>query len=501
MSQVYTFHETVRGHLHIMNELPCEDASASYSSEDGKYHIAIVADGHGSKSCFRSNLGSKIATEVAMECLRQFAEQILVSEESEHRFYQDVFSSSRNRQMTIRRLTDTILARWHDRVTENYENDPPSADEMGECVTEYEIAHIYGTTLIAALQMPMCLVLIHQGDGRCDVFFSDGSVDQPIPWDDRCEDTATTSLCDEDAADRFRSFVLDLSEKPVMACYLGCDGVEDAYRDTYEDLGDSHVLMGGVHTFYKYLTYTLAEMGQAEFKSSLEKMFSEFSEKGKFSRSGSGDDVSVAGIVDLDVISQFVVQYKYEVNRYSLEEKLFWKVDELRGKTRKHGILKKRVEEIQAALHDARTTQQSLESRLKQRKMGREELGRKVEQAKTDWEGCLQELQTELEHFEGRSIIYFCVFSQRYLNAIKVECSQKEAVYQKNYRMLLKVDEQIKKDESARIDQIKIVKELEEKLAEAQAAFTEYDAKYQAIDADRIRFEEQIAALQEENGE
>ena len=57
-----------------MNNFPCEDSSVSYSAEDGKYHIAIVADGHGSKKCFRSNEGSKIATEVAMECLQQFAE-------------------------------------------------------------------------------------------------------------------------------------------------------------------------------------------------------------------------------------------------------------------------------------------------------------------------------------------------------------------------------------------------------------------------------------------
>lgn len=119
MDQVFTFHETVRGHLHVMNEFPCEDSSSSFSAENGRYHIAIVADGHGSKSCFRSDYGSKVATEVTLECLQQFAEATLASEELEERFYKDVFSNPRYRHMTLRRLTDTILAEWHDRVFEN----------------------------------------------------------------------------------------------------------------------------------------------------------------------------------------------------------------------------------------------------------------------------------------------------------------------------------------------------------------------------------------------
>lgn len=329
MSQIYTFHETVRGHFHVMYEFPCEDSSAAFSAEDGKFYIAAVADGHGSYSCFRSDYGSKAAAEVAIECLRQFAEEYLASETVEDRFYHDMFSNPRYQNMTIKQLTDTIVAGWHDRVMDNYKNDPPTVEEMGENAAEYEggknPAHIYGTTLMAALWMPKCLILIHQGDGRCDVFYADGSIDQPIPWDPRCEDTTTTSLCDEDAADSFRSCVIDLDKNPVMACYLGSDGVEDAYRDTYEELGGSHVLMGGVHTFYKDLTCQLAKMGQEEFEDYLKTMLPDFSANGRFSRRGSGDDVSVAGIVDLDMIQQFVTKYESDVKCYALEEDLFRK--------------------------------------------------------------------------------------------------------------------------------------------------------------------------------
>lgn len=410
MSQIYTFHETVQGHLHIMNEFPCEDSSASYSAEDGKYYIAAVADGHGSSSCFRSDYGSKAAVEVAIECLQQFAEAYLISETVEDRFYRDMFSDPRYQKETIKQLTNTIVAKWYDRVMDDYENNPPTAEEMGENAAEYEggknPAHIYGTTLMSALRLPKCLILIQQGDGRCDVFYADGSVDQPIPWDLRCEDTSTTSLCDEDAAVSFRSCVIDLEKKPIMACYLGCDGVEDAYRDTYEELGGSHVLMGGVHTFYKDITCQLAKMEPVEFGAYLKTMLPDFSANGRFSRSGSGDDVSVAGIVDLDVISQFAAKYEYDVKYYELEERLFWKEDELRGKKRKHDILQNRVEKAQADLDEAQKA----------------------------W---------------------------------------------------------LKKAEN--------IKELKAKFDEARSAFDEYDAKYREIDADKIRIEDELAALRKGN--
>lgn len=502
MSRMYTFHETVRGYFHIKNGCPCEDSSASFSAEDGRYHIAVVADGHGSKICFRSGYGSQAAVKVALECLQQFAGTVLASEEAEDRFYQDLFSNPRYRQMTIRQLTDTILAGWYDRILEDYKNNPPSTEEMGEGATEYEnaksLAHIYGTTLIAALQMPKCLLLLHQGDGRCDVFYPDGSVEQPVPWDARCEDAVTTSLCDEDAADSFRSCVINLEKRPVMACYLGSDGVEDAYRDTYEELGGSHVRMGGVHTFYKALTCRLAKMEQAEFEAYLKEMLPEFSANGKFSRSGSGDDVSVAGIVALDVIWQLAARYERDVRCYELEEELFWKEDELRSKTRKHGILQKRLEGAQSALLAAQAKQQELERELLQLKLQREEYAKEAERAKTELDEYRQESQSASEQMEGK-FLRVANEVRRFINEISDGYSQKEAAYEKMLEELSEYDARIKQGEEAQSAGAEEIREFEAKLAGAQAAFEEYDAKYQAIDAERLRMEGEIAALQEES--
>lgn len=501
MDQVFTFHETVRGHLHVMNEFPCEDSSSSFSAEDGRYHIAIVADGHGSKSCFRSDYGSRVATEVALECLQQFAEATLASEELEERFYKDIFSNPRYRHMTIRRLTDTILAEWHDRVLDNYRNNPPTLEEMEECAAEYQSgknpAHIYGTTLIAALRMPGCLILLHQGDGRCDVFYEDGSVNQPIPWDSRCEDTVVTSLCDEDAAESFRSCVINISEKPIIACYLGCDGVEDAYRDTYEGLGGSHVLMGGVHTFYKYLTCQILQMGQDSFKSWLPDFLTKFSADGIFSRSGSGDDVSISGIVNLCKISSFAEAYAYDVKLYILEEALFWKGDKLRGKTRKHGILKKRFDDAQHALDHAVATQKALENALSQMQGKRNEFARNIEVAKEELEAYRQDAESATGQYEGRYAARFASPIQRFIEEISKGYSQKEAAYSKMLERLMDFDEKIRQTKEEIDCGKKNLLELGLKRDEAQSAFEEYDAKYKAIDVERGKIMDQIAALKE----
>lgn len=502
MSRVFTFNETVRGHLHVMNGFPCEDSSSSFSAENNRYHIAIIADGHGAKSCFRSEYGSKVASEVAMECLQQFAETTLVLEETEERFYKDIFSNPRYRQMTIKQLTDTILAKWHDRVLENYKNEPPTIEEMGDSVTEYQNGknplHIYGTTLLAALQMPGCLILLHQGDGRCDVFYEDGLVDQPIPWDPRCEDTTTTSLCDEDAGNSFRSCVINTSERPVTACFVGSDGVEDAYRDTYEGLGNSHVLMGGVHTFYKYLICQISKLTQEEFVAWLPVFLEEFSADGIFSRTGSGDDVSVAGILDLDKISAFTDKYGKDVKLYALEEALFWKEDELRGKTRKHGILKKRYEEARHAFEDAASTQETLENELVRMKKTRDEIEQGVEEAKRDLDAYRQEAEEAPEQIENKYANLKSVM-QRIREEISDGYSRKEAIYKKKKKHLLEYDTIIRQAEEKVNRGADQLQDLRAKNDAAKEAYEEYDSKYRAIEAERAKIEKEISDLQEGN--
>lgn len=497
MGRVYTFHSTARGYMHITKDIPCEDSSDSFRAEDGSFFICAVADGHGADACFRSREGSKIATDVAMENLRQFAETILVSEEMENRFYLDL-SSSRYRQMAVRQLTDTIVAQWNDRVLLHFQDHPPTEEEQKAHGQEQNISHIYGTTLIAALQLPKCLLLLQQGDGRCDVFFADGRIEQPIPWDERCQFFKTTSLCDRDAAERFRSCVIDLTCTPVIACCLGSDGVEDAYRDTYDDLGGTHRLMGGVHTFNKDLLHHLAEMGPEAFESYLESMLPEFSKRGKFSKTGSGDDVSVAGIVDLDCIGTLAASYQKDATRYALEESLFWQEDALRGKTRKREILRRRIEQIRSQQYAAKEEEMSLRAKFQEKEAGYNLYKQNLEKQKRTLEGFCGEANTLERMLTETPFCYLRKFVELVLKCLFNNCKTAKRKCEEEEMRFHALSVQLEKLEKKLTESSEAVQLLEQRCQEAEAEYQEYNQKYEAIEEERDRIREELASLDSE---
>ena len=503
MNKVFAFNRTTRGHLHIMREIPCEDFSASFSSDDGRYYIAVVADGHGSASCFRSSTGSRIVTEVALDCLKEFANACLETEDIENRFYKDIFSNPRYRQMTIKQLTDTIVANWHDKVLEDYENNPPTPEELGPYAEQYKdgnrFEHIYGTTVMAALLLPSCLVLIHQGDGRCNVFYGDGTIEQPVPWDERCQDNATTSMCDTDVAESFRHCVLNPNDKHdgVIAAFLGSDGVEDAYRDTYDDLGGSHTLMGGVYAFYKFLSCKIIENQSKEnLYSYLDQFLPEFSADGLFSRSGSGDDVSVAGIVDIERLQEFIPEFTKDTQRYSLDERLFWKEDELRSKTRKHGILKKRLDEAEQRLREKEQHLHLIEKEIEEMNEKREHLLSNLEQANAD----LEQFTQEVDQFAGTTKAQKLQSSLQsiFQNFLDNTASGKAALESKKNKILTalsQVDARIIDLQNQLVSVQDEVSEIQNDYDEAKSKYDDYDAKYQLIDAERKKLLDEINNL------
>ena len=60
--------------------LVCQDSSAHKVGDN--YAIAVVADGHGSKKHFRSNIGSKFAVEATLETIANFYEDVENFEEN-----------------------------------------------------------------------------------------------------------------------------------------------------------------------------------------------------------------------------------------------------------------------------------------------------------------------------------------------------------------------------------------------------------------------------------
>lgn len=351
MCDLDVFNKSVRGYLHKIKGIGMEDASEVYADKTGRFYIAVVADGHGDKACMRSAKGSQMAAETAVECLQELAEDILKvlhEEESEKETVRDdTFGNGFHgikeqlEDRILRQYAINIVTKWQKKVEDDLKEHGLTEEELqqaGSYEASYRkgksLPHVYGTTLLAALWIDDYLILLQQGDGRCVVFYEDGTVqasDELGMLDERCHENVTTSLCDTDAAQALwkHSVVVPLKQKKVMACFLGCDGVEDSYVD-----------MEGLYMFYRNLMCEINDKETRDFEEWMEKKYLP-----EFSQNGSGDDISVAGIVDRNRIGSFIEQFQKQVEKYNLSEELRQLEEKKASMSRKHGILQERAAE------------------------------------------------------------------------------------------------------------------------------------------------------------
>ena len=199
------------------------------------------------------------------------------------------------------RLIRSIIAKWTSEVDAELSQNPLTEEEYAAASRlgdEYRkgirTERMYGTTLMAGLLTEKYLLLLQQGDGRCVVFDAEGKASQPIPWDDRCVGTATTSLCDPDAVHSVRYHVINNEENPVIACIVGTDGVEDSFPTSMEK----------THAYYRNILKEACEMGVEAMEQALSNDLSELSRK------GSADDVSVSGFVDVKRTRKFLDDFE-----------------------------------------------------------------------------------------------------------------------------------------------------------------------------------------------
>ena len=73
MIESYSF--SCQGESHKADDKPCQDASFSAVYDD-RLAIAIVCDGHGGERYFRSDVGSRMATEVIHDAVKIFVENV-----------------------------------------------------------------------------------------------------------------------------------------------------------------------------------------------------------------------------------------------------------------------------------------------------------------------------------------------------------------------------------------------------------------------------------------
>lgn len=290
------------GASHLRDGKPLQD-SAKVLLKKG-YAVFSVADGHGGERYFRSDVGSRLAVEIAE---KQFL--ALLRKIAGLRGKQGAI----NWDFTISALEQNIVAEWKDAVKKHFAANPLTDTEKTLCeslkipperfdltreneeksvalvakerTAENAIEKLYGTTLISCLYIPglplteteksSLWIAIQIGDGTCLIKKADGEINCPVPEDERLGFGMATSLCSENAAKDFRhEHGFDKLEF-ICAC---TDGVQDSFTPD------------GLQHFVQDIHNNIKTYGVEREQQELEDFFPRLSEQ------GSGDDVSLAGI-------------------------------------------------------------------------------------------------------------------------------------------------------------------------------------------------------------
>lgn len=314
-----------RGSSHIEKDIVCQDSSAKYY--DANCRIFVVADGHGDPSCFRSNVGSKIICETFISALKVFKKNIIDSN-----LFDSLIGSNEKTENIFYQLKVNIASEWIIKVNEHFKNNPLSDEEKSKLddkantyIQDDKVEKFYGTTFIGGILTKNYLILMQQGDGHCFIFDGKGNCEEPIPWDERCIANVTTSMCDSDVVESIRHAMIDLNKNKIVACFAGSDGVEDSFPS-----------IENTKIFYMDLIKTFINFKDLErnkFNKILENMLDELS------RDGSGDDISVAGIIEYKAVKELIPIFEKLKECVILEQKIKKIEDKLISMSRKRDNL------------------------------------------------------------------------------------------------------------------------------------------------------------------
>lgn len=237
---------SVRGATHIRRNLPNQDA-LRWTPESGTAAemTAAIADGHGSRVCFRSDTGSALAVRVATELLAEGPPQ----------------------------PAEELVSRWRALVQQHIAANPESEGPYARTPD----VQAYGSTLLAVRATSTELQFVQIGDGDTLVVLEDGTVERPFGINPERLGLETESLCMSGAASAVQVAVRPLDTAWPALIMLSTDGYANSFRD------DGEFLRVPVD-----LLELIREAGPDRVNESLASWLDEAS------KYGSGDDITVA---------------------------------------------------------------------------------------------------------------------------------------------------------------------------------------------------------------
>lgn len=268
------FNNSVMGASHERSGLPCQDSSAFHVGEG--YAVAVVADGHGSKKHFRSNIGSRCAVEAVLEAIE--------------RFYSDPLEMEKylpqNHKTILKNIEKQVIALWNEKILKHLLEHPVTKAERAKFDSKEEFEEIpaesyYGTTLIAAVAGKDCCYGFQVGDGSLVAVFADGETSMIMDYEESNPANITASMCNPNAAAMFDDFYI--SDKQMLAMFVSTDGLYTSFgRD--DDFLDYHTIIASQLTDLNAFETAVVKNLQ------------------KRSHYGTEDDISLACICDTDVV-------------------------------------------------------------------------------------------------------------------------------------------------------------------------------------------------------
>jgi hypothetical protein len=205
-------------------------------------------------------------------------------------------------------LFDEIYKKWIEAIKKDSEDNPFTAEER-EALGNHRLEKAYGSTLMAFVKTPYYWFAFHIGDGRLITVDRHLDMAQPVPWDCNCFKNYTTSLCNSEPVKLFR-YAFDGTGQFPVAVFCCSDGVEDSW-------GDYEIAPYMLHNFYNGLLDQFVKTGTETTLKNIEDFLPILSKKGN----SGGDDMSLAGIINLDALQDGLEEQEIRVEIFKLQEK------------------------------------------------------------------------------------------------------------------------------------------------------------------------------------
>ena len=251
--------------------------------------VLAVADGHGSETCFRSDVGAELAVSIAIKHLLRLVES----------YNQELAKLAIVKDFATRKLPQLILDDWSEDVIDHIFEQPFAREQLLKVQKTKGVDNrrrvirnplvAYGSTLLSVLITEFMIIYEQLGDGNIITVFEDGHVDMPIPIDKRLMGNETTSLCGDKAALDFRVVVQEItSTKPPVLILVSTDGFLNSYASD-----NAHIQIGT-----DYLS-TIRNNGIDYVSGKLETWLTEITQE------GSGDDMTL-GLIYREIADEQV---------------------------------------------------------------------------------------------------------------------------------------------------------------------------------------------------